>query len=523
MPDPNPPPPAVPQSRTVTKKKTRLSLVWIIPIVAALAGAWVAVVKIRSEGPTITIVFESAEGLDAGKTKIHYNGVDVGTLTNIRLSDDHQHAIATAEMAPGTEAFLVDDTNFWIETARISGATISGLSTLISGAYIGMEIGSSHTKKSHFVALETPPVVTSGVPGRFFVLKTSDLGSLDRGTPLFFRRLQVGQVASYELDKDGQSLNVKVFVNAPYDQYVNPDTRFWQASGIDVSLNATGLTVQTQSVLSLLIGGIAFETPATGAALRPAEANAVFTLFRDRARAFEPPPRHPGTFVLLFKQSVRGLAPGAPVEFRGIQIGEVTEITAEADPKTSDFSIAVTITLDAVRLGVQMPNEPSSPEAWDAMRRNFIDTLVSRGFRAQLRTGNLVTGALFVAIDAFPGAPPTTVDWSQKPARLPTVPGEIEQIEASIVNIVKKLDKVPLQDIGDEAKNALVDLRGTLASASRTLDTADKTIAPNSALSDNLSETLGEVSRAARAIRVLADYLERHPESLLRGKSGEAK
>jgi len=312
-------------------------------------------------------------------------------------------------------------------------------------------------------------------------------------------------------------------VNAPYDQYVNPDTRFWQASGIDVSLNATGLTVQTQSVLSLLIGGIAFETPATGAALRPAEANAVFTLFRDRARAFEPPPRHPGTFVLLFKQSVRGLAPGAPVEFRGIQIGEVTEITAEADPKTSDFSIAVTITLDAVRLGVQMPNEPSSPEAWDAMRRNFIDTLVSRGFRAQLRTGNLVTGALFVAIDAFPGAPPTTVDWSQKPARLPTVPGEIEQIEASIVNIVKKLDKVPLQDIGDEAKNALVDLRGTLASASRTLDTADKTIAPNSALSDNLSETLGEVSRAARAIRVLADYLERHPESLLRGKSGEAK
>ena len=521
MPDPNPPP-AVPQSRTVTKKKTRLSLVWIIPIVAALAGAWVAVVKIRSQGPTITIVFKSAEGLDAGKTKIHYNGVDVGTLTNIRLSDDHEQAIATAEMAPRTEAFLVDDTNFWIETARISGATISGLGTLISGAYIGMEIGSSSKRKSHFVALDTPPVVTSGVPGRFFMLRTPDLGSLDRGTPIFFRRLQVGQVVSYELDKDGQSLNVKVFVNAPYDQYVNPDTRFWQASGVDVSLNASGLNVQTQSVLSLLIGGIAFETPATGATLRPADANAVFTLYRDRARAFEPPPSHPKTFVLVFKQSVRGLAPGAPVEFRGIHIGEVTEITAEVDPKTAEFSVPVTVNVDAERLGVKVLDAPT-PEAWEAMRRKVIDTLIERGFRAQLRTGNLLTGALYVSFDAVPGATPATVDWSQSPPRLPTVPGELEAIEASLTNIVKKLDKVPIQDIGDEAKNALVDLRGTLASATRTLDSADKTVAPNSALSNNLNETLGEVSRAARAIRVLADYLERHPESLLRGKSGEAK
>jgi paraquat-inducible protein B len=522
MPDPNTPPLAVPESRTVSRKKTRLSLVWIIPIVAALAGAWVAVVKIRSEGPTITIVFKTAEGLHAGKTKIHFNGVDVGTITNIRLSDDHQRVIATAAMAPKTEAFLVEDTNFWIETARISGATVSGLGTLISGAYIGMEIGGSTKRKHHYVALDTPPVVTSGVAGRFFVLKTQDLGSLARGTPIFFRRLQVGQVVSYELDKDGQTLSVQVFVNAPYDQYVNPDTRFWHASGIDVSLSASGLDVQTQSVLSVLVGGVAFETPSTGAALRPAEANAVFTLFRDRAHAFEPAPRHPATFVLIFKQSVRGLAPGAPVEFRGIRIGEVVELSAQVDPKTVEFSVPVTIRLDAERLGVKVLDAPS-PEAWDAMRRKVIDTLTQRGFRAQLRTGNLLTGALYVNFDAFPAAPPATVDWSQTPPQLPTIPGELEAIEASIVNIIKKLDKVPLEDIGGEAKQALVDLRGTLASATRTLDSADKTIAPNSELSNDLSAALGEVSRAARAIRVLADYLERHPESLLRGKSGGAR
>jgi paraquat-inducible protein B len=189
---------------------------------------------------------------------------------------------------PGTKSFLVEDTDFWIETARISGATVSGLGTLISGAFIGMEIGSSTKSKSYFIALNTPPVVTSEVLGRFFMLKTQDLGSLGRGTPIFFRRLKVGEVVSYELDKDGQTLSVKVFVNAPYDQYLNSDTRFWQASGIDVSLSASGVSVQTQSVLSLLIGGMAFETPATGAALRPADANTVFTSRSAKSRRSPP-------------------------------------------------------------------------------------------------------------------------------------------------------------------------------------------------------------------------------------------
>src|SRR5215472_12413690 len=259
MPDSDAPVPTVPESRAFSKRRTRLSLVWIIPIVAAAVGVWVAVTRILSEGPKITIAFQTAEGLEAGKTKIHYNGVNVGTLTTIRLSDDHRSVIATAQMAPKTEDFLVDDTHFWVVRPRISGATVSGLGTLISGAYIGMEIGSSKQKKRDFVALDTQPVVTGDTPGRFFVLTTPDLGSLDVGTPLYFRRLEVGQVAAYKLADDGKSLSVRVFVRAPYDQYVTPDTRFWQASGIDMSLSASGLTVQTQSLLSILIGGVAFE------------------------------------------------------------------------------------------------------------------------------------------------------------------------------------------------------------------------------------------------------------------------
>ena len=257
---------------------------------AAVAGVWVAVTNILSEGPKITIVFQSAEGLEAGKTKIHYNGLDVGTLTAIRLADDHQHVIATAKMAPKTEDFLVKDTKFWVVRPQISGLNVTGLGTLISGDYIGVEIGQSKESERNFIALETPPMVTGEAPGRFFMLKTPELGSLDEGTPIYFRQLQAGQVVSYELDKDGKFLNVKVFVQAPYDQYVNPNTRFWQASGIDMSLSATGLRVQTESLMSILAGGIAFETPATGPLLPPAEANTVFTLFNDRTEAFKPPP-----------------------------------------------------------------------------------------------------------------------------------------------------------------------------------------------------------------------------------------
>jgi paraquat-inducible protein B len=510
---------SITQAKVVTKKKTHLSLVWLIPLVAAGVAAWVTAAKIMSEGPKITIRFKSAEGLEAGKTKVRYNGVDVGTITDIRLADDHKAVVTTAEMAPKTESFFVEDSQMWVVRPRISGANISGLGTLISGAYIGLEIGSSPKQKHDFVALENPPIVTIDAPGRYFVLKTPDLGSLDTGTPLFFRRLQVGQVVSYKLDPDGKTFTVKAFVHAPYDQFVNSDTRFWHASGIDFSLSATGVTVQTQSVLSILIGGIAFETPATGAALQPAEANAEFQLYANRVDAFKPPARDPQTYVLVFKQSVRGLSPGAPVEFRGIPVGEVVEMSAQVDMEAKEFSVPVLIRLDPQRLGVRL--EDVGPEGLEPARRKLIDSLVAHGFRAQLRSGSLLTGSLYVTFDAFPNAAPATVDWSRTPVELPTTPSSMEALEGSIVAILNKLEKLPLDQIGSEATKAIADLRITLASATKTLDSADKVIAPNQDLGPDLGATLNEVSRAARSIRVLADYLERHPEALLRGKGNE--
>jgi paraquat-inducible protein B len=522
MPEEQTPRSAVPVSRAAAGRRRGLSMVWIIPIVAAGLGVWVAVNRILSEGPTLTIVFRSAEGLEAGKTKIRYKGVDVGTISKFRLSDDHHRVIATAQMAPKTDDFFVRDTQFWVVRPRVSGANVTGLGTLISGAYIGMEIGTSKEHKYRFVALETPPVVSSDVPGRYFVLKTGDLGSLDRGTPIFFRRLQVGQVASYALNKTGQYFDVKIFVRVPYDQFVTADSRFWQASGVDMQLSASGLSVQTQSLLSIMIGGIAFETPDSGEILPAAQADSVFTLYANRAQAFEPPPRHPQTYELIFNESVRGLSPGAPVELRGIKIGEVADIRAQVDAKTLKFSVPVIIHLDAQRLGIKVVAlKPGTDLA--AVRRKLIDSLVAHGVRAQLRTGNLLTGSAYIALDFFPDAPPVKIDWSQHPVRLPTIPGQLEATEARVNNIINKLGQLPLKQIADNLNKTLGDLDLTLVSARGTLDNANTLVEPSSVQRTELDRTLQEVRRAARSMRVLADYLERHPEALLRGKKGEPK
>ena len=508
----------IPESRAVRQERRRPSLIWIVPLFAALVGAWVAVTRILSEGPEITIVLPTAEGLEAGKTKLRYNGVEIGTVAKIHLTDDHRAVVATARMEPDTEAFLVDDTKLWVVRAEVSGANITGLGTLISGSYIGMEIGASTNPRRKFVAETRPPVISRADPGRYFVLKTPDLGSLDRGTPIFFRRMDVGEVTSFELDPDGRSLTVDVFVNAPYDQYVNPNTRFWHASGVDLSLSATGVSLDTQSVLSMIVGGIAFETPVIGPALPAAEARHTFALFKSRAEAFKLGAVDPQTYVLVFTESVRGLSPGAPVEFRGIPIGEVIAIDAQLDAQTGQLSTPVTIVLDPQSLGVKFVDiDPSADRM--AVRRKLIEHLVSHGVRAQLQTGNLLTGARFVTLDFFPDAPPVTIDWTQQPVYLPTAPGDLEAVEASLTSLLKKFDAFPIEALGADIRKAMADLDHVLVSARGALDNAGSLVGPDSELSADLRSSLGEVGRAARSLRVLADYLEQHPEALIRGKT----
>jgi paraquat-inducible protein B len=340
----------IPEAVAAPKSRQTLQLVWLIPLIAALVGGWLAVKSIMDRGPVITITFKSAEGLEAGKTKIKFKDVEIGLVNKVELSKDLSKVIATAELVKGSDGQLVEDTQFWVVRPRISGGSVSGLSTLLSGSYIGVGVGKSKKSQREFTGLEVPPVFATDTPGREFVLHSPNLGSLDYGSPVYFRRLQVGQVAGYDLDKDGKGVTLKVFVNAPFDQYVTENTRFWHASGVDLTLDASGVKVETQSVVSIVLGGLAFQTPATDTILPPAEPNAVFELFKNRDDAMRHPDKIADTYVMVFNESVRGLEPGAPVDFRGIVVGEVVKIETQIDMAKGTINLPVEITFYPERL-----------------------------------------------------------------------------------------------------------------------------------------------------------------------------
>jgi paraquat-inducible protein B len=517
------------------------SIVWLVPIVAAAIGAWLAVHALLERGPEITISFKSADGIEAGKTKIKYKSVDVGQVTTISISKDRSHVVVHAQMAKDAASFLRGDTQFWVVRPRIAGGSVSGLSTLLGGTYIGMDAGESADTAREFKGLENPPVVTLGVPGRQFVLHGEDLGSLEVGAPVYFRRVEVGRVTALGLDKDGHGVTVKVFIDAPYDQYVNYNSRFWQASGVDLTLSASGIKLDTQSLVSILIGGLAFETLPDAPFSPPAEADASFELFASRAAAFAPSTAGYHTFVLYFSESVRGLEKGAPVDFRGVNLGEVHGIDIEFDRANKTLRIPVLVRLYPDRL--QRRELRRTATLSDIERRELIDAMIERGLRAQLRTGSLLTGQLYVALDFFPHAKPVRIDWKADPPSIPTVPGSLTNLETSLTSVMGKLDKIPFEAISDDLQRALrqldsalksteqlvkridveltPDAKEALVEAKRALAAAGKVLASDSPLQEDARKALTEITRAAKSLRVLTDYLERHPEALIRGKREE--
>jgi paraquat-inducible protein B len=536
-------PPDFPEAVATPRSRWRVQLVWLVPLVAVLIGGWLAVKTVLEKGPTITISFLTGEGLEAGKTKIKFKNVDIGVVKKVTLSPDDKSVVATAELSRDASKMLVDDTRFWIVRPRISGGTVSGIGTLLSGSYVGVDIGSASKARSDFVGLESPPVFASGVPGREFVLKSEDLGSLDIGSPVFFRRLQVGQITSYALDPDGAGMTLHVFVNAPYDKYVTNSTRFWHASGVDVTLDTTGVKVNTESLVSILIGGLAFEDPPNVVDKTEADAQSQFKLFSDRGEAMKRHDSIVDTYVLNFKESVRGLLVGAPIDFRGIVVGEVAAIYTHFDPATKEFTIPVEVHIFPERFTSRY--DTGAKGAADANggrvtsdRKAFIDHLVAHGLRGQLKTASLLTGNLYVAVDFFPAAPKATIDWNKTLPELPTVPGNLQGLQDSITSLVAKLNKIPFESIGNDLHQTLSDAdgllktlntqvapeaRATLVAAQQALASANSTLQPNSALAQSTVDTMRELSRTAASFRALADYLERHPEALLRGKTEDKK
>jgi paraquat-inducible protein B len=339
----------LPQATVSRPRRTKISPVWIIPILAAVIGLGIAIQRIMTEGPTVTIVFQSAEGIEAGKTFVKYKDVNIGHVSAVSLTDNFGKVEVTAKIAKSAADLMVEDAKFWVVSPRVTLSGVSGLGTLLSGNYIGVQPGKSTKKERHFTGLDEAPFVTEQ-PGKMFRLKAKDLGSLGIGAPVYYRRLQAGQVVKYELAADGQNVDVTVFVNSPYDKYVTRDTRFWNASGIDVSLGAGGVDVRTEGLVALLAGGLAFDTPSNLPAEPSAPANTSFALYRDRTEAMKQPDTISRRYILHFREAVKGLSVGAPVLLFGLPAGEVVDVGLSVDPRTEEIRPRVIITFFPERL-----------------------------------------------------------------------------------------------------------------------------------------------------------------------------
>jgi paraquat-inducible protein B len=535
----------------VAPRRLRISLVWIVPIVAALAAGGIALQRILSEGPTITIIFKASQGIEAGKTVVKYKDVKIGQVTGVRLSGDYDAVEVTAKIAKSAAGLMVEDAQFWVVRPRVSLGEVSGLNTLLSGNFIGFGAGKSRAEQHRFTGLEVPRI-GAGEEGRDFLLKAKDAAGLGPGAPVYFHRLAVGQVITSDLAADGKAVDVRVFINEPYDKFVFRSTRFWNAGGLNVSLSAGGLDIRTASVSALLAGGLEFDTPPSGNAPEPAAADQAFVLYRDRAEANKQPHPDAKRFVIYFTESPHGLAVGAPVTFLGLRAGEVTAVGLERDAARGELRPRVEIAVFPEHVSELLPSGQQG--AWAEMsegaRKLLLQRLVDRrGLRAQLRSENLLNGQQYVALDYFPNAPKATVNLSSEIPELPASPGG--DLEAKLGSVLAKLDKVPFEAIGSDLRKALSsldrtleetsrmvnhvdgevvprlvaaieDTRRTLASAERVMNSVDRgLVGPDAPAQQELRTALQEVTQAARALRVLADSLERHPESLIRGRTAQ--
>ncbi|MGF1560652.1 MAG: intermembrane transport protein PqiB, partial [Geminicoccaceae bacterium] len=573
---PPPPPPEAKHVKLATPKVSErrgISIVWLVPLLALAIGGYLAYTAYSERGPLVRIHFETAAGVTADKTEVRYRDVVVGKVESVSVNDTLDGVVVEARMDKEAGRYLHEGTDFWIEQPTITASEVSGLQTLLSGVFIGIDPSTDGAVRHEFTGLARKPIVQSSDPGTRFNLHANNLGGLNVGSPVYFRRIPVGEVEQYALSQERSGIDLTVFVRAPHDARIKEQTKFWNISGFRADLSAEGISIETQSVVSMLVGGIAFETPRAfrdspgGAAaddsgdsgasadgdagqVAALPADHVFHLFRDRDQAFRPNYRQERSLI-YFEDSVRGLSEGAPVEFRGMKVGEVISVDLQYDAMRQRFLIPVVIGLESERI------EGSDPIAATERDRLLIaEHMIERGLRAQLRTGNLLTGQKIVALDFFPNAEPARLSQFNDMLVIPSVPAAADALMTSAADIVDNLAAVPFDEIGTELAATLGDLRTllqtldlqpSLEALERTLaeaetfagalnaqtapqlnaalrearsaaDSAQAALSPDSTAYNELLRLLRELNAAARSLKVMADYLERNPDALVRGK-----
>ncbi len=537
----------------VIKQRRSMSIVWLVPLVAVIIGGWLAYKSITERGPLITVTFQNANGLEAGKTKVKFKSVEVGVVETIEIASELDHVSLKIRMNKGATPYLTENTTFWVVRARVTASEVSGLGTLLGGAYIGVEPSQVGAPAQSFVGLEKAPIITSEMKGKRFSLSAPRLGSLNPGSPIYFRQVKVGQVVNFELEKDGNNIGINIFIDAPYDQFVRETTRFWISSGLDLQLTANGLRVDTQSMVSLMIGGIAFSS-FNDESSTAAEAASQYRLYENRDEAEKDRSDSKNEYYIEFFDSVRGLSLGAPVEFRGFQLGNVSDIKLISDFENQQFSTMVRIRITQQDISVPLEYAEKTPE-------ERLDHFIRGGLRAQLKTGNLLSGQLFIDLGYFEDAPTTETKMYNGLAVLPSLPSSSQTLMNDLGKFMKNLSELPLDELSVELKKTMIgieklasspELQTAIKSLNRIIKELDTTIelintgtipqvnstltevetlvkemdnwvSADSVLYDDLRTSLRALSEAARSITELTDMLSRHPEALIQGKKSEGQ
>ncbi len=536
----------------IIRQNHHISIVWLIPVIALLIGGWLAYKAITEKGPLITIAFTTAEGLEAGKTKVKYKSVDVGMVEKIEIGEDFSQVTLQVQMDKGAGDYLTDQTKFWVVRAQVSASEISGLSTLFSGAYIGIAPSTEGKPRKHFIGLEAAPLVTNTSKGKHFFLLAPRLGSLTPGSPVYFRQIKVGQIINYKVDDSGKNVGVNIFIDTPYDQFVRENTSFWISSGFDIQLTTEGIKVDTESVVSLVMGGIAFGTFFdTDTPQQPAAAeNTTFTLYETRDKARNEQFRMDESYYVEFFESTRGLRIGAPVEFMGMQIGVVTDIHLRMKTDNVHFSTMVGIAIEPERLHLSEQTRIEYNEQ--------IDQMIKNGLRAQLRVGHLLTGKLLVELAYLPDLPIQHEQYNGLRV-IPSIQSTKQELLGGLTHFIQRLQQLPLEDLTasldrslagiDQLVNSpelnqligslqkiftnlerataqidaetLPEVRATLQELNMLTKELKGWISADSPMQQNLLQSLEQISKAAQSVNNLTDMLERHPEALIQGKSSK--
>jgi len=500
--------------------RRRISPVWVVPIVAVLLGAWMVFYTWKNEGPEIEIRFKTAEGIEAGKTKIKARSVEIGLVEQVELSDDFEHVIVTAKLERFAKPLLREDSKFWVVTARVGAGGVSGLGTILSGGYIELAPGDGLEGRRKFIGLDEAPVTPAGTPGILFTLFSKKTGSINPGNPILYKGFKVGRIESRTFDVKDQLMRYTAFVEAPYDVLVTENTRFWDSSGISLNATANGIELQTTSLEALLIGGVAFGLPDGVEPGAKAASGTDFELYPNYQSINEKPYRYAIEYVVLFDRSVRGLSPGAPVEYRGLRAGEVVRILLkemiehrETEVRRADRrgKIAVLIRLEPGPL--QMGDTPEGV----TLLQSVLKSGVAEGMRATLETGNLLTGSLLVALDYHENVKPAHLETFAGWPTIPTADSGLQNIEAKVAAVLDKLNALPLDKVVNTANTTLESANATILDLHNSIDELNAILANEDlqTLPQSVQDTLDELDRTLKKFSGLAGTLEKQPNSLL--------